>query len=104
MQTYIFLVRFTDQGVRNIKDTIGRADAFKTMAEKSGATIKTLCWTIGRYDALRCSRRLTTRARRRFPSACPRSAVSGTRPCAPSRSRRWARSSPRWSKATSACP
>jgi uncharacterized protein with GYD domain len=28
--------------VRNIKDTIGRADAFKTMAKKSGATIKTL--------------------------------------------------------------
>ena len=52
MQTYIFLVRFTDQGVRNIKDTIGRADAFKTMAEKSGATIKTLCWTIGRYDVI----------------------------------------------------
>jgi uncharacterized protein with GYD domain len=38
--------------VRNIKDTIGRADAFKTMAEKSGATIKTLCWTIGRYDVI----------------------------------------------------
>ena len=38
MQTYIFLVKFTDQGMRNIKDTIGRADgAFKAMAEKSGA-------------------------------------------------------------------
>jgi len=36
MRTYIFLVTFTEQGVRNIKDTIGRADAFKTMAEKSG--------------------------------------------------------------------
>ncbi len=52
MQTYIFLVRFTDQGMRNIKDTISRADAFKVMAEKSGATIKVLCWTIGRYDVV----------------------------------------------------
>ena len=52
MQTYIFLVKFTDQGRRNIKDTIGRAAAFETMAEKSGATIKTLCWTIGRYDVI----------------------------------------------------
>ena len=38
--------------MRNIKDTIGRADAFKTMAEKSGATIKTLCWSIGGYDVI----------------------------------------------------
>ena len=43
MQTYIFLVRFTEQGVRNIKDTIGRADAFEAMAAKSGAVIKVLC-------------------------------------------------------------
>ena len=51
MQTYILLVNFTDQGMRKIKDTIGRADAFK-MAKKSGATIKVLCWTIGRYDVI----------------------------------------------------
>jgi uncharacterized protein with GYD domain len=52
MQTYILLVNFTDQGMRNIKDTIGRADAFKVMAAKSGAIIKVLCWTIGRYDVI----------------------------------------------------
>ena len=52
MQTYILLVNFTDQGMRNIKDTIGRADAFKVMAEKSGAIINVLCWTIGRYDVI----------------------------------------------------
>ena len=52
MQTYILLVNFTDQGMRKIKDTIGRADAFKAMAKKSGAAIKVLCWTIGRYDVI----------------------------------------------------
>ena len=52
MQTYIFLVRFTEQGIRNIKDTINRADAFKAMAAKAGVTIKVLCWTIGRYDVI----------------------------------------------------
>ncbi len=52
MQTYILLVNFTDQGMRKIKDTIGRADAFEVMAKKSGATIKVLCWTIGRYDVV----------------------------------------------------
>jgi uncharacterized protein with GYD domain len=52
MQTYIFLVKFTEQGMRHIKETIGRADAFKATAEKSGAKIKVLCWTIGRYDVI----------------------------------------------------
>jgi uncharacterized protein with GYD domain len=52
MQTYIFLVRFTEQGMRNIKDTVNRADAFKKMAAKAGVTIKVLCWTIGRYDVI----------------------------------------------------
>jgi uncharacterized protein with GYD domain len=52
MQTYIFLVRFTEQGMRNIKDTVNRADAFKKMAAKAGVTIKVLCWTIGRYDVV----------------------------------------------------
>ncbi len=52
MQTYIFLVRFTEQGMRNIKDSINRADAFKKMAAKAGVTIKVLCWTIGRYDVI----------------------------------------------------
>jgi uncharacterized protein with GYD domain len=52
MQTYIFLVRFTEQGMRNIKDTINRADAVKQMAVKAGVTVKVLCWTMGRYDVI----------------------------------------------------
>jgi uncharacterized protein with GYD domain len=40
MQTYILLVNFTDQGMRNIKDTIKRAHAFEDMAKKSGAVLK----------------------------------------------------------------
>jgi uncharacterized protein with GYD domain len=50
--TYFMLVHFTDQGIRNIKDTIGRAEAFQAMAKKSGVTLKELCWTIGRYDVI----------------------------------------------------
>ena len=52
MQTYILLVNFTDQGMRNIKDTIKRAHAFEDMAKKSGAVLKVLCWTMGRYDVI----------------------------------------------------
>ena len=36
MSTFIVLASFTDQGIRNVKETIGRAEAFKEMAKKSG--------------------------------------------------------------------
>jgi uncharacterized protein with GYD domain len=52
MATYILLVNFTEQGVRNAKDTPRRADAFKEMAKKSGASVKDLYWTLGQYDAV----------------------------------------------------
>ena len=52
MATYILLVNFTEQGVRNAKDTARRADAFKEMAKKSGAKVKDLYWTLGQYDAV----------------------------------------------------
>ena len=48
MPTFVLLANFTDQGVRNIKDTISRAEAFKEMAKRSGITMKELCWTLGR--------------------------------------------------------
>jgi uncharacterized protein with GYD domain len=50
--TYFLLVHFTDQGIRNIKDTIGRAEAFEQMAKKSGVTLRELFWTMGRYDVI----------------------------------------------------
>jgi uncharacterized protein with GYD domain len=50
MPTYITLASFTDQGVRNAKDSIKRAEAFKEMAKKHGATVKELVWTLGQYD------------------------------------------------------
>lgn len=50
MPTYIVLCQFTDQGVRSIKETTKRAEAFKAMAKKAGATIKELYWTMGQYD------------------------------------------------------
>ena len=52
MTTYFMLVHFTDQGIRDIKDTIGRAEAFEAMAKKSGVTLKELFWTMGRYDVI----------------------------------------------------
>jgi uncharacterized protein with GYD domain len=52
MATFIVLAGFTDQGIRNVKETIGRAEAFKQMAKKSGITVKDLYWTLGRHDVI----------------------------------------------------
>jgi uncharacterized protein with GYD domain len=50
MATYIVLGQFTDQGIRNIKDTGKRAEALKDLARKAGASLKDVYWTIGQYD------------------------------------------------------
>ena len=36
MAIYIVLVNFTDQGIRNVKETTKRADATREMAKKFG--------------------------------------------------------------------
>ena len=50
MATYCVLGSFTDQGVRNAKDTLKRADAFKGMAKKCGASVKEVYWAQGQCD------------------------------------------------------
>lgn len=50
MATFIVLASFTDQGIKNVKQTVERADAFKQMAAKTGVTVKDLYWTLGSRD------------------------------------------------------
>ena len=52
MATYIVLGQFTDQGIRNVKDSPKRADALREMAKKAGATVKDVYWTLGQYDVV----------------------------------------------------
>ncbi len=52
MATYCILGNFTEQGVRNAKDSPKRADAFKEMAKKCGATVKEVYWAQGQYDVV----------------------------------------------------
>ena len=52
MANYICLIRFTDQGIRNIKDTVKRGDAAVAEAEKMGMKIVEEFWTMGAYDAV----------------------------------------------------
>ena len=48
--TYVILAKFTDQGIRNTKDSPKRAEAFKQMAKTFGVSVKEMFWTQGRYD------------------------------------------------------
>ena len=52
MVTYVVLSKFTDQGIRNAKESPKRADAFKQMAKTFGVTVKEIFWTQGRYDVV----------------------------------------------------
>ena len=51
MATYIALVSFTEQGIRNIKQTTERAKALSAAAAKLGVKVKDIYWTLGEYDA-----------------------------------------------------
>ena len=52
MGIFIALLDYTDQGIRNIKDSPQRADAFNEFAEKAGARIVGQYWTIGSHDGV----------------------------------------------------
>lgn len=50
MATYVTLANFTDQGIRNVKDSVDRLAAFKAAAEKLGVTVKSVHYTVGAFD------------------------------------------------------
>jgi uncharacterized protein with GYD domain len=50
MATYVVLINWTDQGVRNAKDTVARARAFSADLERRGGKLLGIYWTQGRYD------------------------------------------------------
>ena len=53
---FITLMNFTDLGVRNIRDTVGRAKAFREMAHsKFGVEVRDILWTLGDYDLIAIS-------------------------------------------------
>jgi uncharacterized protein with GYD domain len=50
MPIYIALSSFTDQGIRNVKDTAKRAEAVAALGAKVGAKMTQIYWTLGAYD------------------------------------------------------
>jgi len=52
MPTYVMLANFTDQGIRNIKESPKREVAFRELCEKVDARVKDAYRTMGRYDVV----------------------------------------------------
>jgi uncharacterized protein with GYD domain len=50
MPNYVSLISWTDQGVRNFKDTVDRYEAARAAMGASGVTFKDAYWTVGPYD------------------------------------------------------
>jgi uncharacterized protein with GYD domain len=52
MPTYVALLNWTDQGARNVKETVRRAGEQRAALEKLGVKLHTLYWTQGAYDLI----------------------------------------------------
>ncbi len=50
MATYVSLTRYTDQGIRNIKDSPARLDAAKKLFQSAGGELKQFYLAMGKYD------------------------------------------------------
>jgi uncharacterized protein with GYD domain len=50
MVTYLVLINWTDQGIRNVKESPKRLDAARKLAKDLGGEIKTVYMTQGSFD------------------------------------------------------
>ena len=52
MPQYIILWNWTDQGIRNVKDSPNRVNTFRTEMEKAGGKVISFYYTAGQYDGV----------------------------------------------------
>jgi uncharacterized protein with GYD domain len=50
MPTYVSLFNWTDQGIRNVRDTVRRYDRSQELQVKHGVSLEGIYWTVGPYD------------------------------------------------------
>jgi uncharacterized protein with GYD domain len=50
MRSYVILLNWTDQGVKNSRDTIKRARDFRALIESRGGHVREHLYTLGEYD------------------------------------------------------
>lgn len=52
MPTYVSLLKWTEQGIKNVKDTTRRAQDARDAVARMGGSLTTIYWTQGAYDAV----------------------------------------------------
>ena len=50
MPRFLSLINFTDQGIRDIKDSMHRAGEFRSAVEAAGGSVQNVYWSIGEAD------------------------------------------------------
>jgi uncharacterized protein with GYD domain len=50
MPRYVVLVNWTEQGIRNVKETLERTASGGELAAKHGLKLEQAYWTVGPYD------------------------------------------------------
>jgi uncharacterized protein with GYD domain len=50
MATFISLVNWTEQGIKDYRESVHRAEMSEKAAEQLGGTVKEVYWTTGPYD------------------------------------------------------
>jgi uncharacterized protein with GYD domain len=48
--TYVSLFNWTDQGIRNVRDTVQRYERSQELQDKHGVRLENIYWTVGPYD------------------------------------------------------
>ena len=52
MLTYVSLINWTEQGIRDFRHSVKRAENLCTLVDGVGGTVRELLWTVGEYDAV----------------------------------------------------
>ena len=50
MPAYVLLINWTDQGIRDVKQSTQRLQAARRLVESAGGNIPHAYWTVGSYD------------------------------------------------------
>lgn len=52
MVRYLSLLNFTQEGARNVKDTVKRAKAFESLVKQAGGKVVEQYWALGEVDGV----------------------------------------------------
>jgi uncharacterized protein with GYD domain len=50
MPMYVSLFNWTDQGIRNVMDSVQRYERSQELQDKHGVRLEQIYWTVGPYD------------------------------------------------------